>query len=522
MELSARNSNNMASSKRKRALISVADKTGLLPLAQQLDSLGFELVSTGGTATLLKQHGLPVIDVSHITGMAEMMGGRLKTLHPKIMGGILRRDGVDDEVVEQFEISTFDMVIVNFYPFENTIATPKCTFADAIENIDIGGPTMVRAAAKNHAAVTVVVDPEDYLMVISEFEAHQSILPETRFKLAAKAFARTCAYDAAIANYLNAESYTATFVQGKVLRYGENPHQKATFFRDPIVPSGCIASANFLQGKELSFNNIVDANAALECVKEFSTEQAGCVIVKHANPCGVALGSDLQNAFQSTFLTDPRSSFGSIIAFNQIVDTDTAEAVIHKPFIEVIIAPDITPSALEILKQKPNLRVLSCGRWPNSASTQLDYKRVEGGLLVQDQGQDVPTPTFQYVTDRQPTAAELLDLEFAWKVVKHVKSNAIVFAKNQATIGIGAGQMSRIMSAKIAELKALEAGLSCQGAVMASDAFFPFSDSIDIAATLGITTIIQPGGSIRDEEVIQAANAAGIAMVFTGRRHFRH
>lgn len=491
----------MASSKRKRALISVADKSGIITFAQQLQLLGYRLISTGGTASHLKENNIAVTEVSEITGMPEILGGRVKTLHPKILGGILQRPGVDDAVLDLHGILPFQLIVTNFYPFE---------LSNSIENIDIGGPTMVRAAAKNYEAVTVVVDPQDYDAVLSTLKTQGEVPLKTRHRLAAKAFARTCAYDAAIAQY---------FGSAQALRYGENPHQKAWFYRDPIAEPGNIASATLHQGKALSYNNISDANAALECVKAFA--ESACVIVKHANPCGVALGDSLKQAYLRAYATDPTSSFGGIIAFNQPLDLGTAQTILEQQFVEVILAPQIEAAALEILKTKPNIRALSTGDWSSTPKPALDLLRVSGGLLVQEHDARSPT-TFECVTTRQPSESEQADCDFAWQVVKTVKSNAIVLARDRATIGIGAGQMSRIMSTKIASLQAKSMNFSCQGAVMASDAFFPFRDNVDLAAELGITTIIQPGGSIRDAEVIAAANEHGITMLFTGQRHFKH
>ena len=512
----------------KRALISVSNKAGLLEFANELHRLDIEIISTGGTAKLLQAH-IPVIEVSDYTGFPEMMEGRLKTLHPKIHGGVLGRRGIDDAVMAAHHIPTIDLVVVNLYPFQEVTQDPHCELSKAIENIDIGGPTLLRAAAKNYQAVTVVVDPDDYSLILSEIHHHKGGLSEaTRFTLAQKVFAHTSAYDAAISNYFGSRNsqfpstYTCQFIKKQDLRYGENPHQKAAFYLEMPLREASITCAQQLQGKELSYNNIADADAALECVKSFNS-QAACVIVKHANPCGVAVGATLLDAYDRAYLTDPTSAFGGIIAFNRELDAKTAQTILDRQFVEVVIAPRIDPAALSLLASKPNLRVLCVGNVTVNSPGHFDFKRVNGGMLIQetDFAQVMPEQ-LETVTERHPTKIELENLLFAWRVAKFVKSNAIIYAKNQATIGIGAGQMSRIDSAKIAGIKAQEAGFTLDGSVMASDAFFPFRDSIDTAAKLGITAIIQPGGSMRDKEVIQAANEAGIAMVFTGIRHFRH
>ncbi len=518
----------------KRALLSVSCKTGIVEFAQALHDMDIQLLSTGGTASLLKQNNIPVTDVSDYTGFPEIMGGRVKTLHPKIHGALLGRPGIDDDVMSEHDIVAIDMVVVNLYPFAETIANPQCTLDDAIENIDIGGPTMLRAAAKNYRTVSVIVNPEKYNTVLAELrdnpEHHISL--ETRFELAKQAFAHTAKYDASISNYLNtiddnsqstfSQVYQTDYVKIADLRYGENPHQQAAFYGAHSSETGNIANAQQLQGKALSYNNIADTDAALECVKEFN-ETPACVIVKHANPCGVAIADNQLTAYERAFATDPTSSFGGIIAFNQTLEAQTAEAIIAKQFVEVIIAPEVSEAALTICSSKPNVRVLSCGQWPSQAPASYDYKKVAGGLLIQDRDVHQLDPTqLQTVSQRAPNEQELQDLLFAWSVAKFVKSNAIVYCKDQATVGIGAGQMSRVYSARIAGIKAEDEGLTVAGAVMASDAFFPFRDGIDAAAACGITAIIQPGGSIRDEEVIAAANEAGIAMVFTGVRHFRH
>ncbi|MCC6201912.1 MAG: bifunctional phosphoribosylaminoimidazolecarboxamide formyltransferase/IMP cyclohydrolase [Gammaproteobacteria bacterium] len=517
-----------------RALVSVSDKTGLRDLAAELQRLGVEILSTGGTAQLLRDEGIAVIDVSQHTGFPELMAGRLKTLHPVIHGGILGRRDRDEATMQAHGISPIDLVVVNLYPFEQTIARADCSFAEAIENIDIGGPTMVRAAAKNHRDVAIVVDPADYADVIAELRATGALSAERRYALAVKAFTHTARYDSTIANYLSARAFDGTqtdfperlalhFDKAQALRYGENPHQHAAFYIDPTPPAGSIATARQKQGKELSFNNIADADAALDCVAAFAAP--ACVIVKHANPCGVAESDDITQAYQRAYLTDPTSAYGGIIAFNRTLDAATVRAILARQFVEVIIAPEIAQQALEILQDKPQIRVLETGRWEDQPATQRDYRRVTGGLLVQDRDltrAPLDPATLRCVTRCTPTAAQHGDLEFAWRVVTAVKSNAIVYARERMTIGIGAGQMSRVISARIAALKAADEGLTVAGSVMASDAFFPFRDSIDAAAQAGITAVIQPGGSVRDEEVIAAADEHGIAMLFTGTRHFRH
>lgn len=516
----------------KRALLSVSDKTGIVELATFLHQAGVELLSTGGTAKLLLAEGLPVKEVSEHTGHPEIMDGRVKTLHPKIHGGILGRRDIDAAVMAQHEIAPIDLVCVNLYPFAKTVANPECTLADAIENIDIGGPTMVRAAAKNHNDVCIVVNAADYSSIIEEMQANRNQLSQaTRFDLAIKAFEHTAEYDGMIANYFGARlddnesafprTYNMQFTKKQDLRYGENSHQSAAFYVENNVQEASVATAKQLQGKALSFNNIADTDAALECVKEFDTP--ACVIVKHANPCGVALGESISEAYDRAYKTDPTSAFGGIIAFNQVLDADTAKAIIERQFVEVIIAPVVSEEAKDVLKAKQNVRVLECGDWQGQLTEGADFKRVNGGLLVQERDFGmVEQSELTVVSDRQPTADELRDLMFTWKVAKYVKSNAIVYCKNQMTIGVGAGQMSRVYSAKIAGIKAADEQLEVKGSVMASDAFFPFRDGIDAAAAAGITAVIQPGGSMRDDEVIAAANEHGIAMVFTGMRHFRH
>ncbi len=541
-----------------RALLSVSDKSGIVEFARGLVELGVQILSTGGTARLLAQHGIAVTEVSDYTGFPELMAGRVKTLHPKIHGGLLGRRGTDDAVMAEHGIPPIDLLAVNLYPFAQTIATPGCDLATAIENIDIGGPALLRAAAKNHAAVTVLVESADYARVLAEMRAHQgAVSQDTRFMLAQKAFAHSAQYDAAIAEYLGRhthdantrdlfpERFVASFHKLQALRYGENPHQQAAFYSEPSPPSGCVASATQLQGKPLSFNNIVDADAALECVKSFGAVPA-CVIVKHANPCGAALGKNISEAYRRAHATDPTSAFGGIIAFNQALDAETAQSIVQGQFVEVIIAPQVTDEARAVLSGKPNVRVLACGEWPAATHREerqrrvllvsreagcrerpaqggMDYKRVTGGLLVQEcDAASISAAQLKIVTERQPTPQQLQDLLFVWKVAKFVKSNAIVYGRDARTLGIGAGQMSRVYSARIAVLKAEEAGLILKHAVVASDAFFPFRDGVDTAAQAGISAIIQPGGSVRDAEVIAAANEHGIAMVFTGMRHFRH
>ena len=515
----------------RRALISVSDKTGITEFAQALVERGVEILSTGGTCRLLRDAGIAVTEVSDYTGFPEMMDGRVKTLHPKIHGGVLGRRGTDDDVMTEHGINPIDMVVVNLYPFEATVARPDCSLEVAVENIDIGGPTMVRAAAKNHRDVTIVVDAGDYACLIDEIDANDGQTRfSTRFNLAIKAYEHTANYDGAIANYFGrmvgngSADFPRTFNlqlhKAQEMRYGENPHQKAAFYKETAPAEAGIATAEQLQGKELSYNNVADTDAALECVKGF--DQPACVIVKHANPCGVAVADSLANAYQQAFDTDPESAFGGIIAFNRALDGDTAKAIVEKQFVEVIIAPEVSEEAIAAVAEKKNVRLLRTGNWGERVATR-DYKRVNGGLLVQDRDDGMITrEDLQVVTQRQPTEQEWLDLLFAWKVAKFVKSNAIVYAANNRTIGVGAGQMSRVNSARIAAIKAEHAQLEVQGAVMASDAFFPFRDGIDNAAERGIAAVIQPGGSIRDDEVIAAADEAGMAMVFTGMRHFRH
>ncbi len=516
----------------RRALMSVSDKTGIVEFAQALSDRGVELLSTGGTFALLSNHHIPVTEVSSHTGFPEIMDGRVKTLHPTIHGGILGRRGQDDAVMHEHNIAPIDLVIVNLYPFEQTVSNPDCSLENAIENIDIGGPTMVRAAAKNHAYVGIVVNSDDYGAIIDALDTDKGLTKTLRFDLAVKAFEHTARYDGMIAHYLGAritdqlEVFPRTFnsqmVKAQDLRYGENPHQRAAFYTEIKPLDVGIATARQLQGKALSYNNIADTDAALECVKSFV--KPACVIVKHANPCGVAVSLDgILAAYELAYATDTESAFGGIIAFNRELDAETARAIIDRQFVEVIIAPTVSAAALAITATKQNIRVMTCGEWGSDRPAQLDWKRVNGGLLVQDLDTGmIKDSDLTVVTKRAPTEAEIHDLIFAWKVAKFVKSNAIVYAKNRQTVGIGAGQMSRVNSARIATIKAEHAGLSVHGAVMASDAFFPFRDGMDNAAAAGIQCVIQPGGSMRDEEVIAAADEHGMAMVFTGMRHFRH
>ncbi|HCH4140895.1 TPA: bifunctional phosphoribosylaminoimidazolecarboxamide formyltransferase/IMP cyclohydrolase [Vibrio parahaemolyticus] len=523
----------------RRALISVSDKTGIVEFAQALAERGVDILSTGGTARLLAEQGIAVTEVSDYTGFPEMMDGRVKTLHPKVHGGVLGRRGQDDDVMAKHGINPIDMVVVNLYPFAETVAKDGCTLADAVENIDIGGPTMVRSAAKNHKDVTIVVNASDYDRVIAEMDANdKSLTLETRFDLAIAAFEHTAAYDGMIANYFgtmvpsygeNKESdeeskfprtFNQQFEKKQDMRYGENSHQAAAFYVEANPQEASVSTARQIQGKALSYNNIADTDAALECVKEFN--EPACVIVKHANPCGVALGKDILEAYNRAYQTDPTSAFGGIIAFNQELDAETATAIVERQFVEVIIAPSVSAEAIEVVAAKKNVRLLECGEW-STKTTGFDVKRVNGGLLVQDRDQGmVSLDDLKVVSKRQPTEEELKDALFCWKVAKYVKSNAIVYAKGDMTIGVGAGQMSRVYSAKIAGIKAADEGLEVAGSVMASDAFFPFRDGIDAAAEAGIKCVIQPGGSMRDDEVIAAADEHGMAMIFTGMRHFRH
>ena len=523
----------------RRALISVSDKTGILEFARELQGLGVEILSTGGTFKLLQDNGVAAVEVADYTGFAEMMDGRVKTLHPKIHGGILGRRGTDDAIMQEHGIKPIDLVAVNLYPFEATISKPGCDLPTAIENIDIGGPTMVRSAAKNHKDVAIVVNASDYASVLEGLKAG-GLTYAQRFDLMLKAFEHTAAYDGMIANYMGTvnqaadtlstedrsqfpRTFNSQFVKAQEMRYGENPHQSAAFYVEAKPSEAGIATAIQLQGKELSYNNVADTDAALECVKSFV--KPACVIVKHANPCGVAVSPEggIRQAYELAYATDTESAFGGIIAFNRELDGETARAIVERQFVEVIIAPSISDEARAVVAAKANVRLLACGEWSAERAAAWDYKRVTGGLLVQSRDIGMITEgDLKVVTQRAPTEQEIHDLIFAWKVAKFVKSNAIVYAKNRQTIGVGAGQMSRVNSARIAAIKAEHAGLQVQGAVMASDAFFPFRDGIDNAAKVGITAVIQPGGSMRDAEVIAAADEAGIAMVFTGMRHFRH
>ena len=536
----------------KRALISVSDKTGVLEFAQALAARGVEILSTGGTAKLLSEHGLKVIEVSDYTKFPEMMSGRLKTLHPLIHGGILGRRGTDESVMQEHGIKPIDLVCVNLYPFVKTTSDPACTVEKAIENIDIGGPTMVRAAAKNHRDVAIVVNASDYERVLKEMDEHEgSLTYKTRFDLAIAAFEHTAAYDSAIANYFGcmASDYglpdecattpvpssgelklerrpfprtlNLQFVKLQGMRYGENPHQPAAFYRDLSLTNASIATAKQYQGKELSYNNIADTDAAIECVREFA-EGPCCVIVKHANPCGVALGANITEAYEKAFKADSESAFGGIIAFNRELDGATAAAIVKNQFCEVIVAPSVTEEAIAAVAAKKNVRLLATGDL-TKREPRLDFKRVNGGLLVQEADLTaISRDELKVVTKRAPTEAELTELLFAWRVCKYTKSNAIVYTKDQHTVGIGCGQTSRVFAARLATIRTQDAYGKVEGLALASDAFFPFRDGVDAAAKAGVSCIIQPGGSIRDEEVIQAANEHGIAMVFTGVRHFRH
>lgn len=515
----------------KRALISVSDKSGIVEFAQSLQSQGVEILSTGGTYKLLRANNIDAVEVSEYTGFPEMMDGRVKTLHPKIHGGILARRGQDDTVMAEHGINAIDMVVVNLYPFEQTVANPDCTLADAIENIDIGGPTMVRAAAKNNAFVNIVVNASDYALVIEEMQTNNGATSQaTRFDLAIKAYEHTAAYDGAIANYFGHKvpggndnfprTFNSQFTKAQDMRYGENSHQNSAFYTEKNPAAGSISTSQQLQGKELSYNNIADTDAALECVKQFA--EPACVIVKHANPCGVAIADNIGDAYNKAFATDTESAFGGIIAFNRELDGATAAAICERQFVEVIIAPSVSREAIDVVTAKKNVRLLECGPWEKSVAD-YDLKRVNGGLLIQDRDLGVITQAdLKIVSKRQPTETEIRDLLFTWKVAKFVKSNAIVYGHDGRTVGVGAGQMSRINSARIAGIKAEHAGLKVEGSVMASDAFFPFRDGIDNAAQAGIHCVIQPGGSIRDDEVIAAADEANMAMVFTSMRHFRH
>ena len=514
----------------RRALISVSDKNGVVDFARALHEQGVEILSTGGTAKLLIENFIPVMEVSKHTGFPEIMDGRVKTLHPKIHGGILGRRGIDDGVMKDNNIAPIDLVVVNLYPFAATVARENCSLDDAIENIDIGGPAMVRATAKNHAYVSIIVEPADYQRVLQELSDNNGVVSDaTRFDLAVKAFEHTANYDGMIANYLGKvradgsmdqlpRTINLQFNKAQEMRYGENPHQSAAFYTEKEPAEASIATAKQLQGKELSYNNIGDTDAALECVKQF--DEPACVIVKHANPCGVSVNNSIMEAYDAAYSTDPESAFGGIIAFNRELDGATAKAIVDRQFVEVIIAPSVSREAVAAVAEKKNVRLLECGQWQQPGQ-RLDFKRVNGGLLVQD-ADLLLYNELKVVSERQPTEQEMNDLLFSWKVAKFVKSNAIVYGKNNMTIGVGAGQMSRINSARIAGIKAEQAGLQVPGSVMASDAFFPFRDGIDAAQQAGIVAVIQPGGSMRDDEVINAANEHGMAMVFTGMRHFRH
>ncbi|MCC4595743.1 bifunctional phosphoribosylaminoimidazolecarboxamide formyltransferase/IMP cyclohydrolase [Xanthomonas campestris pv. phormiicola] len=520
----------------RRALLSVSDKTGLIDLARALAARDVELLSTGGTAKALREAGLAVKDVSELTGFPEMMDGRVKTLHPLVHGGLLGRAGTDDAVMAEHGIAPIDLLVLNLYPFEAVTARADCTLAEAVENIDIGGPAMLRSAAKNFARVAVATDPAQYADLLAELETHDGQLSAAkRFALSVAAFNRVAQYDAAISNYLSTVTDPAsevpvraafpaqangTFVKVMDLRYGENPHQHAAFYRDLCPAPGSLATFQQLQGKELSYNNIADSDAAWECVRQF--DAPACVIVKHANPCGVAVGAACGDAYELAYATDPTSAFGGILAFNRTLDAATAKVILDRQFVEVLIAPDYEEGALEYAKKKANVRVLRIPLAPVSSGF-VDTKRIGSGLLMQSADDRVVSrDELKVVTRLAPSEAQFADLLFAWKVAKYVKSNAIVYAKDHRTIGVGAGQMSRVYSARIAGIKAADAELVVQGSVMASDAFFPFRDGIDAAAAAGIKAVIQPGGSMRDSEVIAAADEHGIAMVFTGVRHFRH
>jgi len=511
----------------RRALVSVSDKAGVVEFARGLAACGYSILSTGGTAALLAREGIAVTEVSAYTGLPEMLDGRVKTLHPRIHAGLLARrdDPKHVAALAQAGFEPIELLVVNLYPFQATVAREDCTLEEAVENIDIGGPTMLRAAAKNYGSVAAIVDPADYPRVLDELRSKGAVSAETRLALARKAFAHTAAYDGAVANYLTApdgaeypEVLTLQFHKLQDLRYGENPHQSAAFYREARPVAGALANYRQVQGKELSYNNIADADAAWECVKQY--EEPACVIVKHANPCGVAIGATLQAAYERAFATDPVSAFGGIIGFNRALDAAAAQALAQQ-FAEVIIAPRAAPDALAILKTKTNLRILEV---PLAREHQAhDYQRIGGGLLVQSaDSRMVERRELRVVTRKQPSDAQWADLAFAWRVAKFVKSNAIVFAAGRATLGIGAGQMSRVDSVRIAALKAQSAKLSLAGSAVASDAFFPFRDGVDVLAQAGAAAVIQPGGSVRDEEVIAAADEHGIAMVFTGVRHFRH
>jgi phosphoribosylaminoimidazolecarboxamide formyltransferase/IMP cyclohydrolase len=516
----------------RRALVSVSDKEGVVTLARELARHDVEILSTGGTAKLLAQAGIAVKEVASHTGFPEIMDGRVKTLHPKIHGGLLGRRGIDDAVMAQHGIAPIDLLVVNLYPFAATVAQPGCTYEQAIENIDIGGPAMLRAAAKNHESVAVVVDPSDYTALVEELARSSGATSlSTRSRLAAKAYAHTARYDTMVSSWLLARHAVPTerfpgslplvFDKIQDLRYGENPHQQAAFYRELAARGSGIATARFVQGKDLSFNNIADADTAIECVRQF--DEPACVIVKHANPCGVCVAASVREAYEGAYRTDPTSAFGGIIAFNRPLDAATAQAILDRQFVEVIAAPSIADDALPILATKANVRVLALGDMAQRAGSDLEVRSVTGGLLVQTRDLAIVSAAdLKVVTKLQPTDAQLADLQFAWRVCKFVKSNAIIYARGRTTLGVGAGQMSRVYSSRVAAMKASDEKLEVAGAVMASDAFFPFRDGLDVAAELGIKAVIQPGGSRRDDEVIAAADEHGMAMVFTGMRHFRH
>jgi phosphoribosylaminoimidazolecarboxamide formyltransferase / IMP cyclohydrolase len=514
----------------RRALLSVSDKTGLLELARGLAGRGVEFLSTGGTARLLAENGITVREVADYTGFPEIMAGRVKTLHPRIHGGLLGRRGVDEAVMAQHGIAPIDLLVVNLYPFAQVQARADASHAEVVENIDVGGPAMLRAAAKNHESVLVVVDPADYPLLLEELATHDGGSdPATRARLAAKAFAHTARYDALVAAYLADRQpgtpfpTTLALVFDKVqqLRYGENPHQLAAFYRDPAATGASVAAARVLQGKELSFNNLADADTAIECVRQF--REPACVIVKHANPCGAAVAPTLLEAYERAYRTDPTSAFGGIIACNRELDAATVRTITARQFVEVLAAPAVPADAARVLAAKPNVRVLALGSLGIAAGGALEFRSVTGGLLAQSRDlASLPPGELAVPTRRKPSPAELADLEFAWAVAKFVKSNAIVLARERATIGIGAGQMSRVYSTRLAAMRATDANLPVAGAVMASDAFFPFRDNLDVAAGFGVRAVIQPGGSVRDAEIVAAADEHDIAMVFTGMRHFRH
>ena len=517
----------------RRALLSVSDKTGLADLGRALHALGVELISTGGSAQALRDAGVPVRDVSDVTGFPEIMDGRVKTLHPKVHGGLLGRRELDDAVMREHGIMPIDLLVVNLYPFAQTVAREDCSYEQAVENIDIGGPAMLRAAAKNHERVAVVCDPDDYADLIETLHREGGSTPELRQRLAATAFAHTARYDGMIADWLSARvegerahafppTLHVSLRRARELRYGENPHQGAALYVNERAPNGSVAGARVLAGKELSFNNLADADTALECVKAFGKTPA-CVIVKHANPCGVALADDPLAAYERAYAGDPVSAFGGIIAFNRALDGNTVRAILAKQFVEVLVAPEFDAGALDALAKKPNVRALATGAWPETAPLTREWRTLTGGVLMQDSDRDtLLLSDLKVVSKRVPDATQLHDLLFAWHVAMFVKSNAIVYARQGRTIGIGAGQMSRVVSAQIAALKAEQVDLAVTGSVMASDAFFPFRDGIDAAAQAGVVAVIQPGGSMRDAEVIAAADEHDLAMVFTNIRHFRH